>query len=387
VPQLVALYLLFPALVIYLCARYPAVDKVGAVVICYVAGIILGNVGVLPESATEVQDSFTEIAVALSLPLLLFSMDVRRWVKVAGKAMLSLLLAVVAIVVVASAGHVLLLRGLDEGWQVAGMAIGVYTGGTPNVAAIKAALDVDPSLFVVVHTYDTLLGAAYIFFCVTVAQRFFLLFLPRFRRAASPEASEGGATEELEQERVDSFRGIFAPKVLLGLLAALALSAAIVGAAVLLGGLAPEGYTMAVLILAITTLALGASFVGPIRRLRKTFQLGMYVIYVFCFVVGSMARAETIADIEPAILAYLTVCVFGTMIIHAALCRLFRVDADTFIITSVAAVCSPPFVPVVAGALKNRTIVLSGLTTGIIGYAIGNYLGITVALALRSLAN
>ena len=32
----------------------------------------------------------------------------------------------------------------------------------------------------------------------------------------------------------------------------------------------------------------------------------------------------------------------------------------------------------VAGALKNKEIVISGVTTGIIGYAIGNYLGITL---------
>ena len=37
---------------------------------------------------------------------------------------------------------------------------------------------------------------------------------------------------------------------------------------------------------------------------------------------------------------------------------------------------SPPFVPVIAAALKNKEIVVSGLIIGIIGYAIGNYLGV-----------
>ena len=384
IPLLIALYVLFPALVLYLCARYPAVDKVGAVVICYLGGILLGNVGVLPEGASAVQEGLTEVCVALSLPLLLFSMDVRRWIRVAGKALLSLLLAVVAIVAVASVAHFLVLADVEEGWQVAGMAIGVYTGGTPNVAAIKTALGVDPTLFIVVHTYDTLLGAAYILFCVTVARRVFGLFLSPF---AKPEEGSSGVdgSPELDQESIGSYRGIFGGRVLLGLLGALTLSAAIVGVSLLIGTVVPDAYSMAVLILAITTLALASSFVGPVRRIDKTFQLGMYIIYVFCFGVGSMARFETFVDIDPAVLAYITTCVFGTMIIHAALCRLFKVDVDTFIITSVAAVCSPPFVPVVAGALRNRMIVLSGLTTGIIGYAIGNYLGITVALALRSL--
>jgi len=51
-------------------------------------------------------------------------------------------------------------------------------------------------------------------------------------------------------------------------------------------------------------------------------------------------------------------------------------------ITSVAMVFSPPFVPMMAGVLKNRHIILSGLTVGIIGYAIGNYLGVLLALLL-----
>jgi uncharacterized membrane protein len=51
----------------------------------------------------------------------------------------------------------------------------------------------------------------------------------------------------------------------------------------------------------------------------------------------------------------------------------------------VSAVCSPPFVPAVAAALKNKSIIISGLTTGIVGYAIGNYLGISLAYLFRSI--
>lgn len=381
IPLLIALYVLVPAVAIALAVRFPLVDKIGVVVICYLAGVVLGNVGVLPEGVTGLQDTLTEATVALSLPLLLFSMDVRRWVKVAGKAMLSMFLAVASIVAVATAAFPLL-RDVDAGWQVAGMAVGVYTGGTPNVAAIKTALDIDPTLFVTVHSYDLLVGTLYLLFTLTVAQRFFGLFLPAFP-AASASAE---ADDEVDAEGTAAYRDILQPRVLLGLLAAVGVSLLIVGASVLLGDLVPPTYQAAAVILTITTLSLGASFIEPIRRIPKTFALGMYVIYVFCFVVGSLANAALIVDVDPTILGYMAVCIFGTMALHAFFAWLFRVDADTFVITSVAAVCSPPFVPVVAGALRNRTIVLSGLTTGIIGYAVGNYLGITVALALRTFA-
>lgn len=47
----------------------------------------------------------------------------------------------------------------------------------------------------------------------------------------------------------------------------------------------------------------------------------------------------------------------------------------TMIITSVSAICSPPFVPAMAAALNNSAVLISGLVTGVVGYAVGNYLG------------
>ncbi len=380
-PLLIGLSVAFPAIALALSARFPLLDRIGVVVLCYVAGALLGNLGVLPAEAGPVQETITEVTVALALPLLLFSMDVRAWLRTASAAILSMGLAVVAVVAVATAGYLVLLPGVEGGWQVAGMAVGVYTGGTPNVAAIRTALDVDSSLFVVFHTYDALIGGLYILFCVTLAGPIFRRFLRPFPAPEAGDAEAGGA-----EGGASAYRGILRPRTLLGLLLALLLSAAVVGASAAIGSIAPAEYEMAVLILAITTLGLAASFVGPVRRIDKTFALGMYVVYVFCFTVGSMARVEAMARVDPAVLGYITACMFGSMLLHALLARLFRIDADTFVITSVAAVCSPPFVPVVASALRNRTLVLSGLTTGIIGYAIGNYLGISLALLLRGLA-
>ena len=65
------------------------------------------------------------------------------------------------------------------------------------------------------------------------------------------------------------------------------------------------------------------------------------------------------------------------------LSKIFIIDTDTMIITSTALVCSPPFVPVVAGALRNREIVVPGITIGIVGYAIGNYLGFLLSELLK----
>ena len=65
--------------------------------------------------------------------------------------------------------------------------------------------------------------------------------------------------------------------------------------------------------------------------------------------------------------------------------RLAGIDADTVLITSTAAICSPPFVPLTAAAIGNRDLIAPGITTGILGYALGNYLGVFVARMLAML--
>ena len=43
---------------------------------------------------------------------------------------------------------------------------------------------------------------------------------------------------------------------------------------------------------------------------------------------------------------------------------------------------SPLFVPMIADTMKNRRVILTGISIGIIGYAIGNYLGVLLARIL-----
>lgn len=380
-PALIALYIIFPALVIYLCYRFPRINKIGAVVICYVSGIILGNIGVLPDDVYPIQESLSESSVVIALPLLLFSMDVRKWSRLAGKTLLSMLLATISILIVAVAGFFMIKPFVSDAWQLAALSVGVYTGGTPNLAAIKAALNVESTRFIIVHTYDTVISIIYIIFCITIARRVFGILLPPFINASTKHGWAGDANG-LETEQIKAYSGILSRKIVPGLAAALGIAVGIVGLSVFLGSLMPKDYSTSYIILSITTLGIGVSFIPKVRGIAKTFQFGMYVIYIFCFTVASMANFKTLVNIDVQIMIFIVFSIFGSMALHGFLCAPFKIDTDTFIIVSASAICSPPLVPVVADGLKNNEVLLSGLTTGIIGYAIGNYLGISIGLAL-----
>jgi uncharacterized membrane protein len=407
-------YLITPLVIIHLSHNFRFVNKLGAVIVAYIIGLLLGNIGILPSiggylndymltnpdvTAEKVdamlagglisesdllafhiykmRDLLMSIAILLAIPLLLFSANIRQWGKMAGKTLSSLFIGLFSVVVVIIMGFFIFQdKGINDLWKLAGLLIGVYTGGTPNLASLKIMLDVDADTYILTHTYDLVVGVFYLAFLMTIGQRLFHRFLPRF-----PIPVDKANLKDLDGK--DPFWGIFQRKTFVPLLKAYALAIAIFVIGGGLSMLVPKEMLMVVVILTITTLGILASMIPAINRIDKTFESGMYLILIFSIVVASMADVRNFAGLTPGLFAYISMAVFGSLFLHVLLSKLFKIDSDTTMITSVAFICSPPFVPVIAGALGNRHIMVSGITIGIIGYAMGNYLGFLVANFLR----
>ena len=378
------LFLMVPALIIWLCQRVVALDKIGVVTLCFGLGIAssVGLDSFLNSSAdgiAEVQRSIAEVAIVIALPLLVFSMNVKSALAHAGGALTGMALALFSIVLISIVGAVLFHPMLANIWQIAGMSVGAYTGGGPNMAAIKSAINGDDAVFITMVTYDLLFSAIYLIFVITVGKRLFGLFLRPYQ--ASEKAADGSTHDmaHMMDESADGYRQLLASSRKMETLSALLLSLAVVGVSYLVASAFPQSTMSTIMIVAITTLGLLLSLVPAIRKLTNSYSLGMYFVLVFCFTTGSMIDIDMIMNIDYHLAAYTLFILFGSLVLQALLCKLFKIDTDTFLITSSAAIMSVPFIPVIAGALKNREILLPGLSVAIIGYALGNYLGIFVA--------
>lgn len=414
---LVVFYFLLPVLLIYLTHISKTLRKIGAVVLAYIIGLVVGNIGIFPRPSealneilgqkaflpadqlthyfqqgiissndlianhiASIQDTIMTIVIPLAIPLLLFSLDIKRWLKLAKGALFSMLLALVSLFIVIFIGFFLFKNQIPEVWKVAGMLIGVYTGGTPNLAAIGTALDVSPNMFILTNTYDMVLGSFCLLFLMTIAQRVFNWFLPNF----SDNHKNFNVKDVESIDETDNFIGMLSPKGLIQLVKAFSFSVLIFAISGGISLLVPKSAQLVTVILSITTLGLIFSSVKSINRIEKTFQLGMYFIIVFSLAVASMGDLRSMFQIDFLnLFLFVALAVFGSMIIHVFLSWIFKVDSDTTIITITALTYSPPFVPVVAGVLKNKDIIISGLTVGILGYAFGNYLGIIIAYLLK----
>ena len=378
---LVLFYVFFPMAILYLCRKFPMVNKLGSVVIAYGVGLIIGNTGILPESSEAIQNMLTTITIPLAIPLLLFSANIRAWFMMAGKTLLSMVGALIAVIIVVTTGYLIFRgTGMKELWKISGMLVGLYSGGTPNLASLKMMLNVNPDVYIITHTYDLLLGSIYLLFLITLGRTVFGKFLQPY--------PFGGSGSRLTMEQLDGrdpYQGILKRSTLIPLARAFAISVLIFAAGGGLSFLVPESAQMVTVILTITTLGILMSLVPSVNKIEKTFELGMYLILIFSLVVASMANIREFSGAAPGLFLYITYVVFGGLILHVLFARFAKVDTDTMMVTSTALICSPPFVPVIAGAIRNREVIVSGLTVGILGYAIGNYLGYFIAILIKQM--
>lgn len=368
-------YFLFPILIIKLVNTYSFLNKIGSIILIYIVGIILGNINILPPSVFDTQDLITTISIPLAIPLLILNFDVKKWLKIARPTFISLIITITSVLIMVVISFFIFGDNDSSYWKISGMLVGVYTGGTPNLAAIKTALDVKSETYILVHTFDMIFSSVYLLFLMLFGSSFFGLFLKKYQ-----SYERANNTNILEEKQFENF---FRKDALKEYPKALGISILIFGIAGGLSLLVPKDYSMLVAIMSITSLGIMASFFTGIRKLKHSSDLGMYFILVFSLVVSSMAHFTDFSIQSLYLFLNIGFVIFGSILLQSIFAKIFKIDVDTTIISSTALICSPPFVPVVAGAIKNKEIIFSGLTIGIIGYAIGNYLGLLVAYSLK----
>lgn len=377
--MLCLVFCLAPAGVLWVCKKVSFLGKIGPVLLLYILGVIIGNIGIKPEGMATLQDIMSSAMVPLAIPMMLFGCTFRlRETKQQLKALLTGLSAVIIAVI---GGYLIFGRNIDEGAKIGGMLTGVYTGGTINLAALKTMLGVKNETYILLNSYDMLVSFLYLTFLMTIGIKLFRKILP-FK---SDDADNKKCKTEILEEEGD-YRGLYTRSGLKDVGKLLGVTLMICAGSAGVALLFPQGAFMVIFILMLTTLGLACSFIKPIHNLKHSYNIGMYFIYIFCIVVASMADLSNLNLTGSLnLLGYLLFAVFGSLFIQVLLARIFRIDADTMVIASVTFINSPPFVPMMAAAMKNRRVLVTGLTLGIIGYAVGNYLGFLISELLKLL--
>ncbi len=378
---IIAICLFTPLLILWLTWRFPILNKVGTIIIAYVIGCLLGLTGLIPDTPEvhKVQTDIATYTIPFAIPLLLFSSDLRSWTRLAPAFIKSTLLGIAGCCIAIVVGFLICAGDDRETFaSIGGMLTGLYTGGNANLASIKVALGVDDTTYIVTSAYSTLLSAVYLFFVILFGKRVLRLILPDFPHDKVQPA--GSVTVKNHDHEL--FYGLFHRSNLRTLAQALLLTALIVALGAGIALLCPKRMFQTVFILGISTLAIIASTFKRVRTMERTFEAGTYLILVFSIAVASQVTTGTLGNIDPRIFLFITIGTLGSLLMHVLLSALLRIDTDTTLASSISLICSPPFVPVVAGAVKNKAVIGPGIAVGLFGYAVGTYVGFLLAKLL-----
>lgn len=380
---LTLIFCLTPAGVIWLCRRFPLLNKIGPIMILYGIGMLIGNFPMVPAEIKTLQDILPNVMIPLAIPMMLFGCTFTR--KDAGLQLKVVISGFLSVMVAVIIGYLLFGSKIDNGAEVGGIISGMYTGGTLNAAALQAIFKINSEQFILINSYDIIISFLYFVFLFSIGIPLFRwLYGEKKHHISQSEHLE--LKERIEAEKQNPYRDLWSKsgakqigKIVLTTIAVVAVSAVV---AILM----PEQWFMVVFILMLTTLGVACSFIRPVRELSASYDIGMYLIYIFSITIASMADFSNL-DLVGGVnqLAFMTIAVFLSLLLHAVICRFMKVDADSMVISSVAFINSPPFVPMVSAAMQNKRSLVIGLGAGIVGYAIGNHFGVIMAELLSRL--
>lgn len=365
---LIIFYLVAPAGVLWICRKSKIFGKIGPVLVLYFLGVIVANINIIPESAAGVQDALSSILVPLAIPMMLFACNFKNFsVK---QTLKSFIIGIFSVVVMVVVGYFIIGNGLGEEGPIMGAALtGQYTGGAGNLAAVKMMLNLDNTTFILLSTCNLIVSFFYLMFLMSGGVQLARRIVGGKQKRHSDIVNTSDYVDD------NPYRDFGKKRVLIQLLKIFGVAALVTVASLGIGKLFREDYFMIIMILTLTTISLLLSFNKRIKSWDKSYDLGMYLIYIFCFVMASMAdlsKIDLISSIN--ILLFQTIIVFGSLFLTIILAKFIKVDADNAVITSDTLINSPICVPMIAATMKNKDVIIVGITNGIAGYAVGNYL-------------
>ncbi len=348
-----------------------------AIIWIFLTPILLSNLGLIPRS-TPIYTTFKSFAVPLFIVLMLLDVNIREALR-AWRGALVLVVGSFGIVIGAVAAFVAFRGGLPpDAWSGFGALAGSWIGGTGNLAAVAEALSTPDEFVGLVVVVDNFVYLVY--FPIILTSRHWAGWFNRFSRVSQEQVdriTESAGSVERKTHEIH-FRHVL---TLLGFGFAAVLAANYL--AKLLPELRPVMTEKTWALLLVTTIAILLS-ATPLKKVPGTEPLSMTFVYIYMTMIGASADLRELDGAQWFLIAGF-VCIAVHFLVIALAARLLRVDVSMAAVASVAAVGGMASAPV-AAAFHRKELVPVAIMLALIGYALGNFLGVGTALLCNMLA-
>ena len=342
-------------------------QKITGTVVVILLAIAAANIGLIPHSAPAYSFIFSYV-VPMLIPLFLFQADVRRLAREASRTTAAFLVATLGTV----AGVVVAALLLDLGQLgaasdlaaerreagIVGLFASTYIGGSVNYAALGeiTGLSKDASFFSAATAADNLFSAVFLSVIALIPGAQWIV------RRFAPHAVSEGVT--LEKPEVNPASIVYS----------LAAAGSIVAVTNLLcWSLGVPSWRYAIM----TVLTVGIATALPQIRVwfAGAFEIGVALSFTFFAAIAAGADIRAMISVAPLLIVLVLILLSVHLIVLLTLGRKLGLTIPELLTASNAAILGATTAPAMAAAKGWHDQVTPGVLVGVIGYALGTFIG------------
>lgn len=380
-----ALVLAGTAVCIYLEQTREWAAKVSGPVLALLVGMALSNFKLMPASSPSyfVVEDFL---VPAAIPLLLFRANLMRILRETGSMFFAFHIAALGTVVGAFLAAFMFRGSFDFVPQITGIMTGSYIGGGVNFVAIKNSYQIDEQFTNPLLVADNFIMAGMFAALLAMAGSKVL------RRFYPHPHSLQGDKEDVATLAARHWRR--KEVSLLDIAQALAIAFVIAAVSVQITGalkarvdskIIQSIFGNSFVLITFFTVTLSTLFHRWVEKIQGAEDIGMYLLYLFFFVIGLKADLVEAVRNVPVLFAFCLVMAVTNLVFTLVVGRLFRLNLEELLLSVNATLGGAPSAAAMAISRGWSKLVLPGLLAGIWGYVIGTFIGILVTEVLLKL--
>lgn len=369
---------------------YKWARNLSPVILILTISAIASNLGFIP---TETSDDFSlygdimGFTIPFAVCLVLFQVQLVDLKKAGLQMLCAFAIACTGVFIGAVCGAVILSEQLGpDSWKLAGPFTGTYTGGSLNFNALWHEFQVgDGALFGAANAVDNLTFFPIFFFLLIAPER-----LKRFFPIAKRWKKDQDETHDAPQKHTDPPLNIYS----LAALTFCALAVMLLSDMTALGlenlatKFAEDSFLRNLLsnipsILILTTYALILAQFPRIAAMDGPHEIGNYAFYLFFAAIGATCNIGSAIASGPVLFLYVSIIIVFGMVFLFGIGRLCKMDPRVLACAAMAAKIGPPAVLALVEAKQWKELALPGVAVGLLGYALGNYLGTFAAYLVK----
>ena len=354
---------------------------VPAVVLCYLIAMIFCTFKVWDLEATKPAYSALKNSLTYAMVFtMLLRCDIRKIIKLGPKMLIGFFSASITIMI----GFIcafLMMKGVigSDSWMGLGALCGSWLGGSGNMVAVQAALDIseaDMGYALVIDSIDYSLWVMFLLWAITLAPKF-----NKWTKADTTKLDE--VSKKLADDAKSNTKPITFQSLILLIGLALLVSAIGQNVGTAINGALPWLDKATWTVLFITVLGLVGA-VTPIGKIAGSVEVSNLLLYSVIALLASRASLLELADAPMWILTgFIILAIHGVLMV--IICKLLKLDMFTGAVASLANIGGSASAPVLAGSYSG-SLVPVGILMALMGYVIGTPCGVLIANIMRMLA-